>query len=190
MKTVFFALSLALTMLPVAALADTTPPGAPPAPTAAQRQAMFQTFRAFGQKEGQLHQQMRSQMLSSLTPAHRTAVANAIGQLAISTNPNPQTAAKQLDALLSQSERQRILSSFSSFRSQSKTLHEQLKTQMRSEMPAGGPPHEHPMMQRLNHPARTLDAGTILLKVLGRTEPFEMGHHFGFMGGPPPPPHR
>jgi len=57
----------------------------------------------------QLHQQTRTQMLTALTPAHRTLVANVIGQLAIAPNANPQAATQQLDTVLSGGEKQAIV---------------------------------------------------------------------------------
>lgn len=195
MKKVLLALSLALTMIPVAALADdSNTPGAPPALTAAQRQAMFKTFQTFHQQEEQLHQQMRTQVLASMTPAHRSAVAGVIGQLAVAPNPNPKLAAQQLDALLSQGEQQRILAAHSAFRTQSKTLHDQMRAQLKSELPAGMPGSGHSehanrpgMPERSEH---ATDAGTLLLKVLSpKSMDMEMGHHM-WGGGPPPPPHR
>ena len=80
MNRSLLALALALGVTPVAALAQDTNA---PAPTAEQRQAMQQTFQQFAQQEGQLHEQMRTQILSALTPVHRRAVGATIGNLAI-----------------------------------------------------------------------------------------------------------
>ena len=126
---------LALSVSPTAALAQDT--GARPALTADQRQAMRQTFEQFAQQEKQLHEQMRSQILSSLSPVHLRAVAATIGDLAIEQNPDPQAAAKRLDQILSPGERQRIITAHSSFAQQSRQLHDQMRTQLQSEMPAG-----------------------------------------------------
>src|SRR5579862_8230894 len=120
MRKVFLALFLALTFVPVAALADDPQPPAPP--TQAQREQMFKTMESFHAKSEQLHQQMRAQILGSLSLAHKQAVANIIGQLAIATNPDPRAAAKQLDAILSQGEQQRILAVHNAFRTQAKAL--------------------------------------------------------------------
>ncbi len=179
MKKVFLALFLALNMLPVAALADD--PNPPGAPTAAQRQAMSDTFKTFREREGQLMHQFRSQVLSALTSAHRNEVASLVGQLAISNNPDPRAAAHQLDSMLSQSEQQAILSAHSSFREQSKTLHDQLRSQMQSQMP-NGPFHDRmggPMSAHTS--SHQPDAGMIVLHTLSHFEP--MDHPGG--GGPP-----
>lgn len=188
MKNAIVALSLALTLIPVAAFADDQAPAG--APTQAQRQAMFQTMQTYRQKEEQLGQQFRAQLLGSLSPVHRTAVANLIGQLAISSNPNERTAASQIDALLSPGERQQILNAANTFHAQSKTLHEQMRTALKSEMPAMpdhpmGPMGGHPGM--MQHQQMQPDAGRIVLHVLGHQGGDEGMHH---MWGGPPPPHR
>jgi hypothetical protein len=166
MKNVFVALSLALALIPVSALADDQASPGAPALSPAQRQQMFQTFRAFHQREEQLHQQFRAQLLGTLTAAHRAAVANAIGQLAVASNPDPQRAAAQLDSLLSQSEKEQILSAHNTFRTQAKALHDQMKSQMHDEMPAGPPPMGHPDGGEMHGSQMQPDAGQILLHVL------------------------
>ncbi|MBV8654672.1 MAG: hypothetical protein JO160_01425 [Candidatus Eremiobacteraeota bacterium] len=188
MRNVIVALSLALSLMPVAALADDQ--GPPGAPTDAQRQAMYQTFQTFHQKEEQLQRQFRAQVLGTLSPVHRSAVANVIGQLAISSNPNEQTAAAQIDALLSAGERQQIVNAHNAFRTQSKALHEQFKAAMKSEMPDHpmGPMGSHGGMMPMNHPQMQPDAGRIVLHVLGHSGEGESMHHM--WGGPPPPPRR
>lgn len=172
MRKVLLALSLALTFLPVAALADDANPPGPPAVTPQQRQAMFNTFETFRRQEDQLHQQMRAQILGSLSAAHRTAVADLIGRLAITANPDPAAAAKQLDAILSQREQQQILAAHNAFRERSKTLHEQMRAQLEKQLPAGGPGPfggEHtggPMGMQGQRPSASFDAGTVLLMSL------------------------
>jgi outer membrane translocation and assembly module TamA len=180
MNRSIFALVAAFGIMPVAGLAQDT--NSPTAPTADQRQAMRQTFQQFAQQEKQLHQQMRSQILSSLSPVHLRSVAATIGELAIEQNPDPQAAAKRLDQLLSPGERQRILAAHSSFDQQSRQLHEQMRTQLQSEMPAGQPSwtdHGQPngaMAQRTQ-----FDAGTVLLMALS---PHPMLGMMGMAHGP------
>jgi hypothetical protein len=181
MRNVIVALALALTLIPVSALAQTTPTGVRSI-TPAQRQAMFQQFQAFHEREEQLHQQFRAQILGSLSADQRNNAANVIGQLAISTNPDPKAAAAQLDSMLSQGQKQQILSAHNTFRAQSKAIHEQMFRQMRNEMP-GGPMGEHggfKGMQGMQHTQMQPDAGEILLHALGG---FGGDHHM--MGGPP-----
>lgn len=165
MSRKIYTLALALSVLPLAALAQET--NAPPAPTADQRQAMRQTFERFGQQEEQLHQQMRWQILSALSPVHRRAVAATIGELAIAQSPDVQAAAKRLDHMLSPSEQQRIIAAHSSFAAQSRQLHEQMRTELQSEMPAG---HQESMGHGQQNGAMPghaqLDAGTLVLMAL------------------------
>lgn len=181
MKNAVVALSLALTLLPVSALAQTAPTSVRSI-TPAQRQAMYQQFQQFHQREEQLHQQFRAQILGTLSADQRNQAANLIGQLAIATNPDPRTAASQLDSMLSQGQKQSILNAHNTFRSQSKALHEQMLRQMRSSMPGGPPMGEHPWMQGMQKMQEMQpDAGMILLHVLSG------GGHDMMMGGPPHP---
>jgi hypothetical protein len=103
MKQLWLALAAGLLALPAAALADGDAPAvstATPPLTAAQRQAISKTMQTFRDKEGQMHQQLRSQILGALSPEHRTAVAGAIGEMVIAENPDPAATAKQIDGVL------------------------------------------------------------------------------------------
>ena len=182
MKNVIVALSLALSLIPVSALAQTTPSGVRSI-TPAQRQAMFQQFQAFHQREEALHQQFRAQILGALSADQRNNAANVIGQLAISSNPDPQAAAAQLDSMLSQGQKQQILNAHNTFRTQSKALHDQMRRQLRNEFP-GGPMGEHAGMHGMQHMQTQPDAGMILLHVLGAGG-FGDHHMMGGPGGPP-----
>jgi hypothetical protein len=186
----FLALALALSVFPIAALADdnNTPPSPP---TPAQRQAIFQTFEKYRQQEEQLHQQLRYQILSSLTPVHRRYVGTLIGELAVAPNPDFEATAKQLDRAISGSEQSRILAAHQQFETQSKALHEQMKTELQSELPAGAQQRwgHHDDQNRQDHAPRQYDAGTLLLKTLSPGHDM-MGDDHGPMmmmhGGPPP----
>ncbi|HZY97264.1 MAG TPA: hypothetical protein VFE35_09185 [Candidatus Cybelea sp.] len=190
MNRSFLGLALALSLIPVAARADDT--NALPQLTPAQRQAMHQTFERYGSQEEQLHQQMRTQILSSLTPVHRRAVAATIGDLAVSTNPDPLAAAKRIDVILSPGERQRVLAAHQAFFNQSRQLHDQMRAELQSEMPAGTnlPFMKHENENGIEHRI-PLDAGSVLLRVLSGHHMMEMGEHDHFMmhmeGAPPPP---
>lgn len=173
MKRSLLALALAVGMMPMAALAQDT--NAPAAPTDQQRQAMHQTFERFAQQEMQLHQQMRSQILASLSPVHLRAVAATIGNLAVEENPDPQAAAKRLDLILSGSERQRVMAAHDAFKTQSMALHQQMRTELQNEMPAGHPAMDQHKGMMQHGPA---DAGTILLSALSPRPMMDMmmGH--------------
>jgi outer membrane translocation and assembly module TamA len=183
MNKTILALVLALGIMPIGALAQES--NSQPAPSADQKQAMRQTFERFAQQEMQLHQQMRSQILSSLTPVHLRYVAATIGQLAVAQNPDPEAAAKRLDQALSPGERQRILTAHTSFRQQSLALHEQMRSQLQSEMPAG-----HSDWSKHEDAGRTMpqpDAGTVLLMSLSPHPMFDgMEGHGNHLEGAPP----
>lgn len=189
MKRNLFALALALSVIPVAALAqDANAPG----PSDAQHQQMMQAFHQFAQAEGRLHDQLRWQILRSLTPVHRRAVGAEIGALAVSQNPDVDAAAQQLDRILSPGERQRILAAHAAYAEQSRQLHDQMRTQMESMMPSGHPPmDEHQMANGPEH--RQLDAGHVLLFALvphghdmGPGHGMMMMHPDGPAGAAPP----
>jgi hypothetical protein len=162
MNRSLIALALAFSVLPTAALAQNA--GERPALTDQQRQAVHQTFERYAQQEEQLHQQMRDQILSALTPVHRRAVAATIGELAIEANPDPQAAAKRLDMMLSGAERGRILAAHEAFKQQSTQLHQQMRSELQSELPAGHSPMDRWSHAMSQHPQP--DAGTILLMAL------------------------
>jgi hypothetical protein len=174
MNRTFLALALALSVIPIAALADDS--DARPQLTPTQRQAMQQTFQRFAAQEEQLHQQMRFQILSAMSPVHRRAVGATIGDLAIAPNPDLTAAAKRLDALLSPGERQRVLAAHTAFFTQSLQLHDQMRSELRSEMPAADHPpstkHDNDNEMAQMQP----DAGTVLLGVLS-PHPHMMGDH-------------
>jgi hypothetical protein len=186
MNKAFFALALALSLMPAAALAQDSNASQPPTDT--QRQQMHQMFEQFGQQERQLHDQLRAQILSALTPVHRRALASEIGNLVLSPNPDVDAAAKQIDAILSPGERQRILQAHAAYASQARQLHEQMKSQIQSEMPNWHPPSHDDHRMSAGMQAQMRDPGWIVLRALpphGHDD-MGMGDH-GAMGGAPPP---
>ncbi len=103
--------SIALLASPTLALAQQAPAMQPPgagAPAGMPNRAGF----------AQLHQQVRSQMLASLTAQHRALLANIVGQLATSATPDVAGAVRQLDAALSPQESRTILNAEASMRAQ------------------------------------------------------------------------
>jgi hypothetical protein len=186
MNKTSFALALALSVLPTAVFAQNA--NAPAPPSDAQRQAMHQTFEKYGQQFEQLRQQMRGQILSEISPVHLRAIGATIGELAIASNPDTQAAAKRIDLILSGGERSRIMSSVTSFHAQLRQLHEQMRSEMQSQMPAGqAPMNERPKNGTMMHPPS--DAGTMLLMVLSPHPMMDMMLHGGMMmhGGMMPP---
>jgi hypothetical protein len=189
----FLALALALSILPVAAIAQSAPSittDAPPAMTDQQRQAMFNEFKAIHTQEAALHKQYRAQVLNSLTPIHRQTVANLIGQLAISANPDKSVTAKQIDVLLSGAERNAILSAHNNYLAQSKKLHEQAWQEMQKYLPAGASQGSKIAMDHKMHSMngkthmQINDPGEILLRTLSGEEGHGM-HGGMFPMGPP-----
>lgn len=177
MKKSFFALALALSVLPVTALAQDT--NAPPMPTDQQKQAMRATFERFGAQEQQLHQQMRYRVLSALTPVHRRELASLIGALAIEPDPDFRAAATRIDRALMSSERQQILSAHQNFETQSRQLHEQMRTELQSQLPAAHPSWNKGPMNASRRQPRQLDAGTIVLMTLTPHPAMGLGWHGG-----------
>src|SRR5580692_6399596 len=124
MKYVLPALSLALIILPATACAQNAPPQPSSASASGQRWPGRQALEPFFRQEEQLRKDFRSKALSSLSESHRTAIGNIIGSLAVASSPDPSAAAQKIDALLSQSERQTILSARDSFEQSSRALRE------------------------------------------------------------------
>jgi len=135
-------LTLAFLLAPVAGFAqDAPPPGPPPAAEAASpagpggpNPARFAEMRQDRAQIEALHTQARAQMLGALTPAHRTALANIAGHLAISANPDPRLAAQQLDALLTTGEKQSILNVHTQLRAQMRTMMEAARARMEASL--------------------------------------------------------
>lgn len=79
------------------------------APAAAQMHPMPQMSPAQMQQMRQMHEQLRTQVLGYLTPAHKALLAQVVGDLATTANPNYDAAASRLDAALSPAEKKNIL---------------------------------------------------------------------------------
>jgi len=193
MRRLIAILSLGFLLSPALAAAQGT--GAPPpdmATPSAQMRAAMQQAR---EQMKQIHVQARTQMLASLSPAHRTALANVVGQLAVSPNPNPAIAARQIEAFLSQGEAQSILRTHAAAIAQIKTLHAQMKAQFESSLTpeqraqiearhAQFAQQHSNLQERQGRPSST-DPGAILLRSLSPGEGHGM-HGPGGFGGPPP----
>jgi basic membrane lipoprotein Med (substrate-binding protein (PBP1-ABC) superfamily) len=173
MKRLFLSLALAGTVaMPIAASAQQAPPSPP---TQAQREQMHATF----EKMRTLHDQFRTNVLGALSPAHRQLLAQVAGNLAIAEKPDYRAAAQKLDAALSPSERNAIMSADQQMRSQMKSI--------MANMPKpqwahgnGAPPHR---MGQRHQPT----AGGILLGIAaGRG--MMMGRMWGGPHGGAPPP--
>ena len=203
MKFWFPALALVATVsLP--ALAQEAPPpdamrpggeAAMARPTPQQMEAM----QKLHEQMRQIHMQSRLQMLGSLTAAHRAALANIIGQLAIAPQPNRRAAEAQIDALLSPAEKNAVLTSEATARTNSRTLMESARAQFEASLPADDRAKmqardaSRAARQNQTRPQMTPDAGRALLRIAGGGEggPGEggrMGEHRmgGFMPGPGP----
>lgn len=188
MSRLLSALSFAtLAALPVATLAQTGDSAAAPAPMPpGQRQAMNSQMQAYREKAMQLHEQLRAQVLDAMSPDHRTAVASAIGEMAISAKPDPAATAKQIDAVLTPEEQQKIVALHDAFAKQNQAMMAQLHAQLT---------HQNPnMAARWNKPIPMVganDAGNVVLMVLTHRPPMSMMmmHHGGMpMGSPSPTP--
>jgi hypothetical protein len=183
-------LGFAFAMSPALVAAQTSPaPEAAAASFPHPNTAQMEQMRA--QME-QIHARTRQQMLASLTPAHRAAVANIIGQLAIAPNPNRQAAAAAIDALLSPGERNSVLSVETAAHTQARSLMEASRAQFeaslsadqRAEMQARMDARTDEHRGAMNRTRPAPDAGSVLLRLGGGEEHRGVG---GPMGGGPPP---
>jgi hypothetical protein len=168
-------LSLALILAPVAALAQSDPPAGPPAPVGAgPSAAQLTAMRQVHEQAAVAHVQTRSRMLAALTPAHRAAVANVVGQLALAANPDPHAAALSLDAVFSPAEKQSIVNIAAAERSNLHALMQQARATFESTLTADErarmAQHEAKMQaMRQSHPLPpgAGDPGAIVLRTLG-----------------------
>jgi len=171
MRSLLLALALAIAVPAVASAQQ--PPGPPDSPSPAMRQQM----RANMQQMMKLHEHFRSQVLGSLSPAHKQLLASVVGSLAVQDKPDWRAAAKRLDAALSPSESSAILAADKQMRDQMKSLAEQFRKEhpgaMTRTQGANGSPRWHHQGRRKPH---TPDAGAILLGLAG-------GHGGMMMGG-------
>ena len=100
--------------------------------TSAQQQALSQVWSTAGTRLQQLHSQTRNQILGVLTPNQRTVLAQVVGNLAISANPDEDAAALQIQNSLSPTQSQRILSLHASLRQQAMSIMEAAHSQAQS----------------------------------------------------------
>lgn len=112
-------------------------------------------------------QATKAKMFGSLSAAHRAYVANVIGNLAISSKPNPKAAIAQIDAMLTASEKTAVVNVHAAGVKQLRALGKQLRDQMQGQWKASGasprPMWSHRPMHRMHKP-RTPDAGAFLLQ--------------------------
>jgi Spy/CpxP family protein refolding chaperone len=144
--------------------------------TAQQQQAWQQIMTHKHQQMAQLHQQARTKILASLTPAHRALLSQIVGSLATSANPDEAAAARQLDAALSPGEAQAVIAThtaaFAQMRALRQAAHQRLNSiltaQQRAQMqmPEKGERAEAPGGQMENN-MKQLTAGQILLHFEG-----------------------
>jgi hypothetical protein len=193
MKSLLSALSLALLVAPATASAQNAPPQ--PSGTSSHGWPGRANMLPMMQKAEQLRREFRTQALAALSSEHRSQVGNIIGAMSVSASPDPRAAAQRIDGVLSDSERQAILSAKSSYETQRRALGEQMRAQMAQQMGSAAP---SPRPMRSPRPGSN-DAGSILMMAL---MPFGPG--FGGMpghgmrgmspngmpppGGPPPDP--
>ncbi len=140
MKSFRFAiLAIAMILMPIGALADATS-DATPSP---QMRAAFAAMEQAHAKVEQLHSQARLAALNVLNASQRTLLAQVVGQLAISSNPDVNAAARTIDNSLSQSQGRTIANISSSVETQSRQIMDAAHQQMMAANPQGpmpGPP--------------------------------------------------
>ncbi len=179
-------LAVAISIVPLGATAGEPQPPMPPPPpigmfgehlnlTPSQQQQWHQIMQQTGQQMQALHTQARAKVLGALSPAHRALLAQVVGALAIAPNPDPQAAARQLDAALSPGEAQAVVSAHTAAMQQAHQLMESahqrfqsvLTAQQRAQFSSSheGGPDSHEVQMR--HMDQQLTAGEILLHFAG-----------------------
>lgn len=130
---------------------------------------MRQQFKQMHRQMKQIRIAERTQILAALSPADKSLLAQVVGQLAVSPTPDIRGAVARLDAALSSSEKQEIVSAAQSAHTQMRNDMQALRKSM-PHAPAG-----HPAMRA--KAARTPDAGRILLHIA-----VPQGHLYGRFG--------
>lgn len=184
-KPIFAILMVAAMSLPSAVLADDNTIFISQDTPSPQMQAAFQAMQQAHARVEQLHAQARNAMLNSLTPAHRSLLAEVVGQLAISPNPDVNAAGRTLDSALSPNESRSILGISSSLESQARQIMQAVHQQLMSAQPQGQAGQSQPQGEHMHagwtgdgmREARPTDPGTILLLAsLHAMEPQMMVH--------------
>jgi hypothetical protein len=124
--------ALAFVLAPVigSAQQDAPPPGPPDgAAMSAPNPQRVAAMRQVREQMMQLRTQTRTQMLAALTPQHRTAIANLLGEAAVSANPDPRVVSQRIDALLTRSEAQNVVNLAASERVNARNMMESARAQ-------------------------------------------------------------
>lgn len=192
--------AVAVISLPLGAAAGEAPAPMPPPPgmgmafdfdgqnlTPAQEQQIHQIMDQTHQQMQQLMSQARSRVLGSITPAHRQLLAQIVGNLAISPNPDWDAATKQLNASLSPGESQAVLSThqaamqqmMSIMQSTHQRMEAVLTSQQRSAMQNGHPNEQTHERMMFKGPSGSPTAAEILLHLseMGGDHMFITEHH-------------
>ena len=153
MKKLIGLLAPAFVLMPAIAFAQAQPAPSPWPSGGPPHHSNFGATRQMHEQMSQLYRTTRAKMLDALTPQHRQLLANVVGQLAISPNPDRRAAAAQLDAALSPSEKQNIVS-----------IHQGAIDQMQAMVQQSFPnAPQHPFGDRMR--GHTPSAGELLLSV-------------------------
>lgn len=177
-------LAFTLCLAPSLAAAQQPPAGPPPGATGAavapdpQRFAAMQQMR---EQMRQLHRQTRTQILAALSPQHRTMVANIVGGFAVASNPDPTSAARQIDAILSPGEKQAVLNVAAAARATMRNAMEAHRAQFVASLSADqrAQMQQHLQQHEAAEAARPqmADAGSVILKHLAHADGPGEGMH-------------
>lgn len=188
MKRFFALAALCAIALPSVALAQNGPPPMPQRPNMAG-------FRQMREQAERIHRAERTQVLSALTPAHRTLLASIVGKMAIASNPDHKAAAARLDAALNPREKSAVLAAHKSAMTQMHDAIHTITAQMPRPEGSAGP---HRMWKDRRH--HTPTAGELVLAIatghgeehgppfMGPPPGMQRYHNGPGMQGPPPAP--
>jgi hypothetical protein len=160
-------MKLSPAILLISALAVVAPAAAQTMPRPTPNPQMRQAFGQMRSQMETLHRNERTQILAALTPQHRALLASIAGELTTSATPDYDAAAKRLDAALSPSESQAVLRAAQNFRTQARSIMQNMRNQMPS--PPNGPGMWRMGsrgMGALRGGGRSPDAGRILLHLM------------------------
>jgi len=96
---------------------------------------MSMLFRQFEPEGRRVRQQLRVDLLSALTPLHRAAVGEFIGESALSEEPDANALARKIDAVLSSAEKRDVVAAFYRFLAAQEAIGEKLNAAMAQQFP-------------------------------------------------------
>jgi hypothetical protein len=123
----------------------------PSMPSGEQMDQIWKVMQRFAPDVRQSFQRYREQLVSALTPTHRVAISEAIADYAVADHQDTPALTKRIEAILSESEREKIMAALSAYVGDQQTIAVRLgETLVR----------DHPDLLKGAHPPATAESAT------------------------------